>query len=41
MTTDTAAPETPEGATDATGFAEGSLRFNVKGMTCASCVRRV
>jgi len=38
MTTDTAAPETPEGAT---GLAEGTLRFNVKGMTCASCVRRV
>jgi P-type Cu+ transporter len=41
MTTDTVAPETPEGATDDTGFAEGSLRFNIKGMTCASCVRRV
>ena len=42
MTTDTAAPETPPaGDTGATGLAEGTLRFNVKGMTCASCVRRV
>ena len=37
MTTNTEAPS-PEGAT---GLAEGTLRFNVKGMTCASCVRRV
>ena len=42
MTTDTAPPETPPaGDTDAPGLAEGTLRFNVKGMTCASCVRRV
>ncbi len=37
MTTETEAVA-PEGAD---GIAEGSLRFNVKGMTCASCVRRV
>ena len=37
MTTeaDPAAPEAP------TGVASGSLRFDVRGMTCASCVRRV
>lgn len=37
MATDTesADPEAP------TGIASGSLRFDVRGMTCASCVRRV
>jgi Cu+-exporting ATPase len=37
MTTETE-QATPEGAT---GVASGSLRFDVRGMTCASCVRRV
>ena len=37
MTSNATAPE----ASEAAGLAEGSLRFNVKGMTCASCVRRV
>ena len=37
MATDTehSSPEAP------TGIASGSLRFDVRGMTCASCVRRV
>jgi Cu+-exporting ATPase len=38
MATDTIVTAAPDGAA---GLAKGTRRFSVKGMTCASCVRRV